>query len=232
MQFSIVIPLYNEEGNISKLFDEIIREINSIDKHLFEIILVNDHSYDNTLNNINEIKKNNSDIVRVINNLENIGQSKSILNGILASKYHNIITLDGDMQNDPKDILKLINLYISNPEISLIGGIRKKRKDNFLKRISSVIANNFRSWMLKDDCEDTGCGLKIFDKKTFLEFSFFDGIHRFLPAMFKGYNHKTLFTNVNHRPRLEGFSNYGTFWRLVNGLIDTYKVYHIIKKNK
>ena len=232
MHFSIIIPLYNEEGNIKILCDEILREINKLDNHHFEIVLVNDQSKDETLKTIIKIKNEHSKLVKVINNLENSGQSKSILNGILASAYDNIITLDGDLQNDPKDLPNLINNYVSNPDVNLIGGIRIKRKDNIIKRITSLIANNFRSALLKDNCSDTGCGLKIFNKKIFLKFPFFDGIHRFLPALYKGYNQKTLFINVNHRSRLKGFSKYGTFRRLVYGLIDTYKVYKIINKPK
>jgi len=232
MNFSIIIPLYNEEGNIKILCDEILREINKLDKHIFEIILVNDQSKDETLKTIIEIKNEHPKLVKVINNLENCGQSKSLLNGILASKYDDIITLDGDLQNDPSDLPNLINNYVLNSDISLIGGIRVKRKDNIIKRITSLIANNFRSALLKDNCSDTGCGLKIFNKKIFLRLPFFDGIHRFLPALFKGYDQKTLFINVNHRSRLKGLSKYGTLRRLVYGLIDTYKVYKIINKPK
>ena len=232
MNFSIIIPLYNEEGNIKILCDEILREIKKLDKHIFEIILVNDQSKDETLKTIIEIKNEHSKLVKVINNLENCGQSKSLLNGILASTYDNIITLDGDLQNDPSDLPNLIKSYVSNPDVNLIGGIRVKRKDNIIKRITSLIANNFRRALLKDNCSDTGCGLKIFNKKIFLKLPFFDGIHRFLPALYKGDDQKTLFINVNHRSRLKGLSKYGTFRRLVYGLIDTYKVYKIINKPK
>ena len=229
MHFSIVIPLYNEEENISFLFKEIQEQFYNLKDHVFEVILVNDCSSDNTLKIITEIKDNNLDIVKVVDNLLNSGQSKSILNGVLASKYENIITIDGDLQNDPNDIPKLIKHYVFNQDISLVGGIRAKRKDSLLKRLSSFVANKVRSRLLDDGCVDTGCGLKIFEKKIFLEFSFFNGIHRFLPALFKGYGKKLLFVDVNHRPRYKGKSNYGTISRLVNGLIDTYRVYKTIK---
>ena len=230
MNFSIVIPLFNESENINILFKEIAKEIDFIDYHKFEIILVNDCSNDNTFEVISEIEKNNTKFVKIINNIENSGQSRSILFGVLASNYENIITLDGDMQNDPKDIKKLINVYCSDKNITLIGGIRKKRKDSYLKIFSSLIANKFRGSILKDGCSDTGCGLKIFNKNIFLAFPFFDGIHRFLPALFSGYKQNTFFIEVNHRPRFKGNSNYGTIKRLLKGLFDTYRVYNIIRK--
>ena len=113
--------------------------------------------------------------------------------------------------------------------MKLIGGIRRNRKDNFTKIISSKIANSIRSRILNDECIDTGCALKIFDKKIFLSFPFFDGVHRFLPALFKGYGYETLFIDVNHRKRNHGISKYGTMNRLFAGIRDIIKVKKILK---
>ena len=110
----------------------------------------------------------------------------------------------------------MIQEYNKDKDLVLVGGIRLNRKDNFLKKISSKIANKIRMLILKDNCEDTGCSLKIFDKKIFLSFPLFDGIHRFLPALFTGYGKKTIFVDVDHRPRIYGYSKYGTFKRLFN----------------
>ena len=99
-----------------------------------------------------------------------------------------------------------------------------------IKILSSKIANKIRSYILNDDCVDTGCSLKVFDRNIFLSFPFFDGIHRFLPALFKGYNKNTFFINVDHRPRIHGNSKYGTFGRLVRGIRDLITVAKIIKK--
>ena len=176
--FSIVIPLFNEDKNITPLIDEIADSISIYNN--YEIILINDASTDKTLNTIKKIKNSS---VKVINNLINKGQSYSIHKGIEYSKNNIIITIDGDGQNDPNDIPKLLEIYISNSEIKLIGGIRKNRKDTTIKKISSKIANYIRSIILKDNCKDTGCSLKVFDKKIFLSFPYFDGIHRFLPAL-------------------------------------------------
>ena len=222
--FSLVIPLYNESKNIQFLLNEITT--NLINYKNYEIILVNDASTDNTSKIINNLSINN---IKVINNNKNKGQSFSIYEGIKKSSNKIIVTLDGDGQNDPADIPKLYDLYSSNEDIKLIGGIRRNRKDNYTKRISSKIANFIRSRILNDECEDTGCALKVFDKKIFLSFPFFDGIHRFLPALFKGYGHKTIFVDVNHRKRNYGISKYGTMNRLFVGIRDIAKVNKILK---
>jgi dolichol-phosphate mannosyltransferase len=160
-----------------------------------------------------------------------MGQSKALLTGIIKSKYNTIITLDGDGQNNPNDIRKLMEIYF-NSNYFLVGGIRLNRKDNFVKNISSKLANFIRQLVLKDECIDTGCSLKIFDKKIFLNFPFFNGIHRFLPALFKGYNKETCFIEVDHRQRNAGVSKYGTFDRLFVGIRDIIKVRNIIINNK
>ena len=226
--FSLIIPVFNEGKNITNLVYEIY---DSLKNHKdFEVILVNDYSNDNTLLEIEALKNNFP--IKIINNKKNYGQSYSIKEGIIKSKYDIIITIDGDGQNNPNDIPSLLKVYFNNSEIKLVGGIRNKRKDSNIKLISSKIANSIRSNVLKDNCQDTGCSLKVFDKRIFLNFPFFDGIHRFLPALFKGYGYKTTFINVDHRPRLYGKSNYGTVGRLFKGILDLIRVVIIVKKFK
>lgn len=229
MNFSIVIPVFNEELNLIKLVDEIFLYLND-DKNKFELILVNDNSKDNSLTEIIKLKNKYPKIIKFINNNKNLGQSSSLLGGIKISLYKTIVTLDGDGQNNPKDIPLLLDKYFIDEELSLVGGIRINRKDSFIKIISSKIANSLRRYILKDDCSDTGCSLKIFDKEIFLKFPFFDGIHRFLPALYKGYGMKTNFINVDHRHRVHGISKYGTFNRLFKGIKDLNKVYWIIRE--
>ena len=168
--------------------------------------------------------------LKILTNSKNQGQSFSLNKGIKNSLNNIIITLDGDGQNDPKDIPNLLKKYISNNDIKLVGGIRRKRQDSIIKILSSRIANYVRRKILDDGCKDTGCSLKVFDREIFLKFPFFNGIHRFLPALFKGYGHKTIFINVNHRKRKYGISNYGTLNRMFSGIRDIYKVYKILKK--
>ena len=231
MNFSIVIPVYNEDQNLLTLTQEILKSL-STNEYNFEIIFVNDCSTDNTGIILKKIYSNNSNVIKIINNKKNQGQSISMINGIKKSIYNTIITLDGDLQNDPKDISNLVSVYFKNKDVDLVGGIRFNRKDSLIKKISSKIANNFRKMILNDDCIDTGCSLKIFNKRIFLLFPEFNGIHRFLPALFKGYGKKTLFINVNHRARIYGKSNYGTFIRLFAGIRDIFRVKKIIRKFK
>ena len=225
--FSIIVPLFNEGLNVNLLYKEIILNLSKFSN--YEIIFINDGSEDNTLDELNKIRLSDTKIA-VINNKKNLGQSYSIINGVKISKSDVIITLDGDCQNDPIDIIELYKNYISDENIKLVGGLRLSRKDNFLKKISSYIANKIRNYFLSDGCIDTGCALKVFDKNIFLSFYQFDGLHRFLPALFKGYGHKTLFKEVSHRKRYKGISKYGTFQRAFKGIFDIIRVYKIINK--
>jgi len=233
INFSIVIPLFNEGKNIYNLINEIFSTLNNNDLFKFEIILVNDGSTDNTIKILGEIKLTFQNI-KVINNKSNLGQSESLRIGISNSSNEVIVTIDGDGQNNPRDIPKLITKFFSEENIKLVGGLRLKRKDSFSKKIASKLANKIRMKILKDECRDTGCSLKVFDKNIFLNFNFFSGIHRFLPALYKGFGYKTVFLEVDHRKRNFGLSKYGNFSRLVRGIIDLIRVYYVInnKKNK
>lgn len=223
--FSIIIPVYNESNNIEKLFNEIRFSLKNFDT--YQIVFIDDGSTDGSQDILKDLE--NKKLIKLIKNKKNIGQSYSIYEGIKNAKYETIITLDGDGQNNPNDIPKLIKMY-NETNNKLIGGIRIKRKDNYIKKISSIIANNIRSFILKDNCKDTGCSLKIFDRNIFLSFPYFDGLHRFLPALFKGYGYNTDFINVSHRQRNFGKSKYGTFDRLFKGVKDIFIVNNIIKK--
>ena len=169
--------------------------------------------------------------IKLITHEKNLGQSQSIVSGIMHSSHNTIVTIDGDGQNSCFDIPSLLNIYFSS-DVSLVGGIRKKRMDNIIKILSSKIANTIRSFILNDNCTDTGCSLKVFNKDIFMIFPYFNGIHRFLPALYKGYGHKTCFVPVDHRARLGGVSKYGTFNRLFKGIYDLVRVKMIIYRYK
>jgi dolichol-phosphate mannosyltransferase len=228
VHFSIIIPAYNEGQNIIDLINEIY-EI-KLDYN-FEVIVINDNSTDNTKKNITDLKKKYSNLV-LLNNNDNKGQSFSIYNGIKNANSSVIVTLDGDGQNNPNDIVKLFQNYENNIDIYLVGGVRKKRNDSYLKIISSKIANKIRDFFLKDGCPDTGCGIKIFDKNIFLNFTYFDGMHRFLPALFVKKNYKCIYIDVDHRERKYGNSNYGTFKRAISGILNIIKIIYITKRVK
>tara|TARA_Y100001936_G_C16007757_1_gene631776 strand:+ start:82 stop:774 length:693 start_codon:yes stop_codon:yes gene_type:complete len=226
--FSLIIPVYNEEKNILPLLNDIFLSLKNYNN--FEIIIINDSSTDKTKKNLEESIYSNKIII--LNNNKNKGQSYSIHNGVKNAKFKTIVTIDGDGQNNPFDIPKLLELFNQNNEYFLVGGIRKKRKDNLIKILSSKLANYVRSKILRDNCKDTGCSLKVFDRNTFLEFPYFDGIHRFIPALYAGYGYQTKFIEVSHRERVHGFSKYGTFDRMIKGIRDIKKVKKILKERK
>ena len=228
IKFSVIIPIYNESSNLEQLILEISKALSGYNN--YEIIFVNDGSNDNSKSIINNIKIKYP--VKLIDHPTNKGQSFSILSGIKNSSYNTIVTIDGDGQNNPMDIPKLLNKFYDSKNISLLSGIRVNRKDNFIKILSSKIANSIRSFVLQDDCPDTGCSLKVFKKDIFLKFPFFDGIHRFLPALFRGFGYKIYFMSVDHRPRRAGKSNYGIFNRLFKGIYDLIRVKKIISRYK
>jgi len=220
--------MLNEESNISNLIEEIDKALKNFKE--FEIIIVDDGSIDKSTISVKESQSRSK--ITLLSNNRNMGQSYSITKGIKNAKHNKIITIDADMQNNPMDIPKMIKIYNNNETVKLLGGIRKNRKDTMIKKITSKIANKFRSLVLQDNCEDTGCSLKVFDKKIYLSFPFFDGIHRFLPSLFKGFGCMTMFIDVDHRSRKFGKSNYDTIGRLFRGIRDIIKVVIIIKKFK
>ncbi len=222
---SIVIPVLNEEDNLENLINEIMK--NHLIEIITEIILVDDFSKDNSKIIILSLSKIFNKIKFYAHD-KNYGQSKALLTGIKNAKNNIIITLDADGQNNPNDIKNLYKCYIKKNKIKLVGGIRKVRKDSLTKIYSSKIANKIRKFILNDDCEDSGCSLKIFDKEMFLKLPFFDGLHRFLPALFKYSGSENVFIEVDHRERKYGYSKYDNLYRAIKGIIDLYKVKKII----
>lgn len=218
MKFSIVIPLFNEAENVLKLNSEIIEVLSGLKStnNEFEIIYVDDSSTDNTLKILNEINNNIS--TKIIKNNSNLAQSKSILNGIEVSSFNNIILLDGDLQNDPKDIIKMINVYNENENI-LVHGFRKNRNDPyFTKILPSKIANFIVRKFTNSKILDHGCSLKIFDKNIIDTNEFFGDFHRLFAAQINQ-DIKVIEIEVNHRPRTKGKSKYG-FERVFRVFID------------
>jgi dolichol-phosphate mannosyltransferase len=214
-QVSVVVPVKNEQDNVAPLIKEIDHALADI-KH--EIIYVNDGSTDNTLLKLQQLQKKFKQL-RVITHAQSCGQSTAVRTGVKFARYDWVATLDGDGQNDPADIPKLIAAV--DEGVQLVGGNRRQsRRDTFIKRISSVIANTVRSSMLRDDTPDTGCGLKLFQRDAFLDLPYFDHMHRFLPALIKRRGGKIVSVHVQHRNREFGRSNYGTLDRLMVGIVD------------
>lgn len=221
MQISIVIPVRNEADNIGLLLDEIVAAMHEAES--YEVIVVDDGSYDQTYHVLTQALEQ-IDALRVIQHDKCCGQSAAVYTGVKAAKYPIMATLDGDGQNDPADILPLFNLLTqqgkTDANLWMVAGRRNKRHDSTWKRVSSKIANTVRSGLLSDQTPDTGCGLKVFLRDKFLDLPYFDHMHRFLPALIIRAGGQVISEPVNHRPRLQGQSNYGTLDRLWAGIID------------
>lgn len=210
----------NEQDNILPLLAEIHAALEG--RSEFEIIYVDDGSADGTALALREALAMYPKL-RVLAHGRSCGQSAALFTGVRAARGPWIATLDGDGQNDPADLPKLLAAR-DDParpaNLQLLTGRRKARRDNWLKRTSSRIANGVRSRMLNDATPDTGCGLKLILRSAYLDLPFFDHMHRFLPALVQRNGGATLSIDVNHRPRARGTSNYGVHDRLWVGIVD------------
>ena len=229
-KISVVIPIYNEEGNIINLIDELIP---IVDKIGGEIIIVDDNSNDASRDLILK-KKNNVNIeILLLEHAKQYGQSAGLLTGIKAAKNDLIVTLDGDGQNDPKDITSMLKVWEDNNENSylLVIGHRQNRQDNWSRRYASLMAKRFRKFILKDITPDSGCGIKVFSRNLFLSLPYFDHIHRFLPALTRRHGGSVISHIVSHRNRSSGVSKYSNWQRFRVGLIDLYGVSWLIRRS-
>ncbi|MEZ5462656.1 glycosyltransferase family 2 protein [Dokdonella sp.] len=229
-QLSVVVPVFNERDNVLPLIDEITAALRG--KTDFEIVYVNDASKDDTLAVLSAAKTDNPEL-RVINHATQSGQSTAIRNGIKAARGIWIATLDGDGQNDPADIPKLIAMRDESADsIKLFAGWRVERKDTGSKRLASRLANAIRSRLLRDETPDTGCGIKLFERAAFLELPYFDHMHRYLPALMQRAGWQVRSVPVNHRARGAGVSKYNNFNRALVGIADLRGVAWLIRRSK
>ena len=217
---SVVVPVHNEVENIEPLIAEIMATLEGVER--YEIIYINDCSRDSTLERLTSLDQKFK-VLRVLTHQKRSGQSAAIRTGVKAARGDLIATLDGDGQNDPEDIPKLLKAYreqaVADARI-LIAGFRARRQDSFIKRLSSKIANGIRSSLLGDATPDTGCGLKIFRREDFFDLPGFEHMHRFLPALMIRNGGQVISVEVSHRPREHGKSKYGTLDRLWVGIMD------------
>ncbi len=220
MELSVVIPVRNEADNILPLVSEIRAALDG--RADYEIVYVDDGSRDATAERLAEAARAGPRL-RVIRHRASCGQSSAILSGVRAARAPWIATLDGDGQNDPADIPRLLAVLrdpAQTPNLQLIAGYRRRRRDSWLKRLSSRIANGVRARLLRDRTPDTGCGLKLIARAAFLALPHFDHMHRFLPALIQRNGGATVSVEVHHRPRVRGRSNYGLHNRLWVGIVD------------
>jgi dolichol-phosphate mannosyltransferase len=221
---SVVIPVRNEAPNIAPLVAEISAALADISH---EIIYVDDGSSDGTPAELTRLAE-----VRRLRHRTSCGQSAAIITGVKAARGLWIATLDGDGQNDPADIPRLLARAKAAGGVVMVAGHRVKRQDSWVKRRSSRLANSIRSALLGDATPDTGCGLKLFPRALFLEMPHFDHMHRFLPALAMRAGATVLSEPVNHRPRTRGVSNYGTLDRLAVSIFDLFGVAWLQRRGK
>ncbi|QHJ11338.1 Dodecaprenyl-phosphate galacturonate synthase [Paraglaciecola mesophila] len=232
MKISIVIPAKNEEENVAPVVTEIYKALDDI--HDFEIIYVDDGSTDGTYQRLCELKRGDYGRLSVIKHKYSVGQSTAIWTGVKHANGELVVTLDADGQNDPADIPTLVERALAMPIGSdfCIAGNRKNRKDTTWKRVQSRIANRIRSNILGDNTPDTGCGLKVLPKQTFLALPYFDHMHRFIPALVSRLGGVVEVNDVNHRDRQYGQSKYNMLGRLGVGIVDIVGVLWLQKRCK
>lgn len=219
---SVVIPVCNEEENVLPLAQEIHAALQG--RYSFETVFVDDGSTDATAKSVLAAKAQGMPEIRLIRHSVRSGQSAAVATGVRESRATLVATLDGDGQNDPADIPNLLDAALAAPDVRLVMGNRVTRRDTWLRRLSSRVANGVRSRLLGDGTPDTGCGIKLMWRATFVELPVFDHMHRFLPALYLRNGDRVISVPVGHRPRTRGTSKYGLFDRLWVGIVDIFGV--------
>jgi len=227
---TIVVPVRNEAENVAPLIAEIVSALGS--RWSYEIIYVNDGSTDPTADRLAAVMRQRGNL-RQIRHATSSGQSAAVRSGVRAARGAIVATLDGDGQNNPAFLPDLIAAIENGGErVGLAAGQRVGRKDTGFKKIQSRIANGVRNAILRDGTRDTGCGLKAFRREVFLMMPYFDGLHRFLPALMRREGYEIAYVDVIDRPRHSGVSNYGFFDRLWIGIMDLAGVWWLIRRKK
>ncbi|MCS6947303.1 MAG: glycosyltransferase [Steroidobacteraceae bacterium] len=219
VELSVVVPVYNEAENVGPLAREVAAALQGRD---FELIVVDDGSGDGTAAAALAARSDGIPQLRLLRHSQRCGQSRALCSGVAAARAAWVATLDGDGQNDPADIVALLETR-DRPEhaaVELFIGHRVQRRDTVWRRLQSRIANGIRAALLGDRTPDTGCGLKLFKRERFRELPQFDHMHRFLPALFVRAGAIVVSVPVRHRPRAAGRSKYGMWDRLWVGIVD------------
>jgi len=227
---SVIVPVRNEADNIAPLVGEIAGALAG--NWAFEVVYVNDGSSDGTDAELRRLMAIHPWLRRV-RHRQSCGQSAAVRSGVAAARGALIATIDGDRQNDPAFIPALLRaLEAGSPRVALIAGQRVGRKASGFKKFQSRVANAVRGAVLRDGTRDTGCGLKAFRRDVFLRLPYFDGLHRFLPALVKREGFTIGYVDVVDRPRARGVSNYGMWDRLWVGILDLAGVWWLIRRKK
>jgi dolichol-phosphate mannosyltransferase len=224
------VPVRNEADNVAPLVAEIVGALQG--RWAYEIIYVNDGSTDATADRLAALMKQHPQL-RQLKHASSSGQSAAVRSGVRAARGAIVATLDGDGQNNPAFLPDLISAVENGGgRVGLAAGQRIGRKDTGFKKLQSKVANAVRKVILSDGTRDTGCGLKAFPREVFLSMPYFDGLHRFLPALVRREGFEIAYVDVVDRPRHSGVSNYGFFDRLWIGIMDLVGVWWLIRRKK
>jgi dolichol-phosphate mannosyltransferase len=231
LEVSVVIPVCNEAENVGPLAQEVAQALAGRE---FEILFVDDGSTDGTAEAVRAARDAGIPQIRLLRHSFRSGQSAAVATGVRHARAGWIGTLDGDGQNDPADLPKLLAARSnqSNAEVRLFAGHRATRKDTWFRRAQSRVANRIRSRLLGDGTPDTGCGIKLMHRETYLGLPYFDHMHRFLPALYQRAGARVVSVPVHHRPRARGVSKYGMLDRLWVGITDILGVIWLKRRYK
>ena len=231
---SIVIPAKNEAENIRPLVTEICSAVRG--KFPFELIYVDDGSSDATFTTLQALRAEGVNELKVLRHQQSVGQSLAIISGAWEAQGEWLVVLDADGQNDPADIPGMLEAvqaaHAKDARVWGVIGHRVNRRDDWVKRLSSKVANGFRDMMLKDGIPDTGCGLKAVLRERYLRLPAFNHMHRYIPTLLQSQGGIMMVHPVNHRPRMAGQSNYGVWNRLWVGLVDVLGVWWLKRRAK
>ncbi|MFF7709178.1 glycosyltransferase [Pseudomonas sp. NPDC007930] len=225
---SVLIPAKNEAQNLPALLEEVRQALAG---QAWEVLVVDDGSDDDSLACLSALRARLPQL-RVLSHERSLGQSTSVWHAAQAARGQWLATLDGDGQNDPADIPGMLARVQADPGLVLVAGHRVNRRDSASKRWASRFANGLRSRLLRDATPDTGCGLKLIERATFLRLPYFDHMHRFIPALVRRANGRMAVHPVNHRPRSAGVSKYGNLDRALVGILDLAGVWWLIRRTR
>jgi dolichol-phosphate mannosyltransferase len=221
-RFSLVVPIYNEAANVEALLDEV--EAVLVPHGPFEAVFVDDGSMDESLARMREWRqRRGAGWLRILELVRNSGQSAAVLAGVEAARAPIVATMDGDMQNDPRDLPAMVQ-RVESGECDMVAGVRRRRQDSFVRRLSSRIGNGVRNWVTGDRVTDAACGIKVVRRSLFLRAPRFSGMHRFMATLVRWLGGRVVEVDVNHRPRAAGVAKYGVGNRALRGLRDCFAV--------
>ena len=221
---TIIIPVYNEELSINSLYDELVPIINN-NFNEYEVIFIDDGSNDSSFDIINEISSKDSNIIAIKLN-RNYGKSDALNEGFKIAKFNYVVTLDADLQDDPNEIIKLVNILDEGWDC--VSGWKKDRKDPFSKTIPSFFFNKFINFLSGLKLHDLNCGIKAYKKNAIQSLNIYGGLHRYIPLLLFNNGYKVTEHIVNHRPRLHGQTKYGKS-RFFHGIFDFLTIYFLKK---